>query len=155
MARYRFGVVAVALLAACGGAQKDAEEPAPVDDGLVGDVPQLKDAESQYEDVDEVSMPPEKMEEVNLALKKRETSAGRCFGNALAKGEVKGKSKGYVTVNVTFAAAGTVSEVDVAESSLGAPTVEACVVAEVRRARVSELPEVFRTSYTYRFERDY
>lgn len=148
-------ILTVLALVACGGARKDAEEPAPVDDGLVGDVPALEDTESPYEDVEEVSLPPEKMEEISLALKKREVAAGRCFGAALEKDEIKSKTKGYVTVTVTFGTAGAITSAEVAESTLGAPGVESCVVEEVKRASVSPIPEPFRTSYTYRFERGY
>lgn len=106
-------MVCAALVAACGGAQKE-QAPAPR-------------AEV------EKSTDPAAYAAVAEAFKKKRPNVSQCFASAVASKELSETATGRVKLALTVLPSGQPENVRVAESSLGSKTVDDCVVALVQK----------------------
>ena len=143
-------LAAVVACAACGGGdKKEADEPEPFT--LQEDPDAL-----EYEDVDDTMVPPEKFDEINLAMERRGPRVSRCYADAIESGALDRNAKGTVVVGLTILPSGQPQGVKVLPaSSLKNDTVSACVVDEIGRVRFTTLPKSMPYTYTYKLERDY
>jgi hypothetical protein len=136
--------VAAAFVGGCGGGQKSAppaEAAAPPATDEEGD--------------EDVLVPPEKFDEINQVLTRKQPVVSRCFSTAMEDGKIDKDAKGTVTVGLKISTGGEARDVRVTESTLKSSVVEECVVKEIGEARFSAMPKQVEYSYTYRFERDY
>lgn len=140
-------VVVLAATAACGGKTKnDAEESgggATIDtQATTGDT---TDRSSQM-------VGPEKMDEVNRALQRKQMIVSRCLASAVEAGDEPKNSHGKVTLEISISPSGQASKVNVIKSSFKAQSVADCVVRKVEEIAFPELPKQIETSWTYAME---
>ena len=139
-------VVAVLALAACGSKNKnDTNEGggATIDTSATTGDPTDRSGEQ---------VPPEKMEEVNSALLRKNAIISRCLSTAVENGTVPKGTHGKVTVELSISPAGSATKVDVVKSSIESKEVQGCVVKHVEEIAFPQLPKQYETSYTYAME---
>jgi hypothetical protein len=134
------------LAAACGHKNKgDAEEPG----GGTIDT-QATSGDPTDRSGDQVS--PEKMDEVNQLLMRKNQIISRCLSTAVEAGEAPKGTHGKITLEIVIAASGHVEKVDVVKTSIQAKSVEGCVKQHVEDIAFPQLPKTYETSYTYAME---
>jgi hypothetical protein len=140
-------LVAVLMAAACGGKNKnDAEE---------GGGTATIDTQATTGDPTDRSgsmVPPEKMEEVNSALLRKNQIISRCLSVAVENGSVPKGTHGKVTVELSIAPSGQATKVEVIKSSIDSKEVQGCVKRKVEEISFPTLPKQYETSYTYAME---
>jgi hypothetical protein len=97
-------------------------------------------------------VPPEKMEEVNSALLRKNQIISRCLSAAVEDGSVPKGTHGKVTVELSISPAGQATKVDVIKSSIESKEVQGCVKRHVEEIAFPQLPKQYETSYTYAME---
>ena len=103
-----------------------------------------------------VLVPPEKFDELRSVMNRREPAISRCFANTILAGQLPNNAQGTISLSVTVASNGDPGPVEVLSSStLHSKELEACVVAEIGKARFPTLPTPVTFGHTYRLERDY
>ena len=136
----------VVLAAACGGKNKnDANE------GGGGTI----DTQATTGDPTDHSgnmVPPEKMEEVNALLGRKQMIISRCLSTAVEAGEAPKGAKAKVTLEISIAPSGQVTKAEVVKASLDVKSVQECVKSHVREIAFPTLPKQYETSYTYAME---
>lgn len=136
----------VVLAAACGGKNKnDAEE---------GGGP-LIDTQATTGDPTDRSgemVPPEKMDEINNLLGRKQMIISRCLSTAVEAGEAPKGARAKVTLAISIAPSGEPSKVEVIKSSLDVASVQGCVKRHVEEMTFPTLPKQYETSYTYAME---
>jgi len=146
MIKMNIVVVAVLALAACGNKNKnDAEEGggATIDTQATSGDPTDRSGSM---------VPPEKMEEVNSALLRKNNIISRCLSQAVDNGSVPKGTHGKVTVELSIAPSGQATKVEVIKSSIESKEVQGCVKRHVEEIAFPELPKQYETSYTYAME---
>lgn len=142
-------VVLLVFAVGCGGSQKPAED----EESSGG---WLKDSEEEYEEVDDVLIPPEKYAEIKQALKRKGPAVSRCFAKAIEQGKISKNTKGTIIVGLGILPSGKATDVKVLPaSSIKSDMVTDCVVKEIKTCRLPTLPKRVDTSYAYKLERDY
>ena len=139
-------VVALLAIAACGGKNKnDSESGGSVDPNATSGDPTDRSGSM---------VPPEKMDEVNSALGRKQMIMSHCLATAVETGEVKKGTHGKIALEITISAAGQATKVDVIEanSSIQSKTVQGCVKKHVEEITFPQLPKSYETSYTYSME---
>jgi len=137
----------LAVLAACGGKQKtgDDESSGP---SVVG----MQDT-GDSTDRSGNMIPPEKMDEVTQALKRKAMTITTCLSHAMEAGEVKRGKHGKIALEVTVSPSGSADSVKVIKSDFDeAPGINDCVVKHVKEIAFPQLPKQYETSYTYPME---
>lgn len=138
--------LAVLALAACGGKNKnDANEGggATIDTQATSGDPTDRSGSM---------VPPEKMEEVNSALLRKNNIISRCLSAAVETGSVPKGTHGKVTVELSISTSGQATKVDVIKSSIDSKEVQGCVKRHVEEIAFPTLPSQYETSYTYAME---
>ena len=138
----------VGALAACGGTSGGAdssESTTPLLDR--SNQGPINDSDSADDMV-----PPEKMEEINKLLSRKQGIMSRCYADAVERGEAGKNSRGRMSVEILISPAGKAETVTVARSSFDATGVTPCVVGHIKSIQFPELPRPFPTSFTYAFE---
>lgn len=150
MRRTTFSMTVLLVFAVgCGGSQK----PAADEESSGG---WLKDSEQEYEDIDDVLVPPEKYDEINQVLLKKGPAVSRCFAKAIEDGRVGKNTKGTIVISLGIRPDGKAIGVKVLPaSSIKNGELYDCVVEQIESARLPTLPKRVDTSYTYKLERDY
>lgn len=133
--------VAVFALAACGGGDKQVEEP-------VEEV----EAEPEPEPQGDVLISQEKLDEVQSFFDRKARTVSRCWGEAIEAGEVKRSERGAVAVWLTIRPDGTPTDVRVTESSPKSAMLEDCVLDKVRAWKLPTLPRDMEFAYQFAFE---
>ena len=137
-------LLAVLAVAACGGKNKNnAEEGGSVDPNATSGDPTDRSGNM---------IPPEKMDEVNNALGRKQMIMSHCLATAVETGEVKKGTHGKITLEITISPAGQATKVDVINSSIEAKSVQGCVKKHVEEISFPQLPKSYETSYTYAME---
>jgi hypothetical protein len=131
----------LAALVACGGHKKQDTTPPP-------------DPNDHPTHVDNGGnmIPPEKMDEVNQDLKRRNDLVSRCLANAMEAGEVKRGTHGHIAFEITVGTSGHATDVKVIKSDIDAKSVLDCATKHVQDTGFPELPKPYETSYTYAVE---
>lgn len=99
-------------------------------------------------------IPPEKMDEVQNDLKRKQMIISRCLADAVEAGEAKHNTHGKVTVELTVSSAGKAQNVKIAKSDIQTQSVLDCTKKHVEDIEFPQLPRNFETSFTYAMEAD-
>jgi hypothetical protein len=137
-------MIAFLTVAACGGKQPQAETT-PADDTSGG-------GETAAAPTGGVMVPPEKMDEVQRLLERKQGIVSRCLATAVDNQELPKNSRGKMTLEIVISEAGKANDVKVVNSSLDSPKLQTCVVDIVKEIQFPTLPKSYPTSYTYAFE---
>ena len=140
-------VVVLAAAAACGGKTKN-----EVEESGGGATIDTQATSGDTTDRSSTMVGPEKMDEVNRALQRKQMIVSRCLSEAVEAGEAPKNSHGKVTLEIVIAPSGQASKVNVIKSSFQAQSVSDCVVKKVEEIAFPELPKQIETSWTYAME---
>ena len=142
MSRFsRWGLVAAALVAGCGGKQKADSTPG---DGVAS----AGDAKSSGGEM----VSPETMDEINRSLARKRTVVSRCLALAVDAKELPRNSAGKITLEIIISPGGKAETVKVVRATLESKMLSDCVIRHVQDIQFPELPKLYETSYTYGFE---
>jgi hypothetical protein len=97
-------------------------------------------------------IPPEKMDEVNNALKRKQMIISRCLADAVETKEVPKATHGKITLELTISPDGHATNVKVVKSSIDSQVVQGCVKRHVEEIGFPQIPRQYETSYTYSME---
>ena len=137
-------LLCLVLIAACGGKQNPNPGPSVDETGEHAD---------QVPDNSGNMIPPEKMDEVNNALKRKAMIMSRCLADAMEQKTVPRGAHGKVTLELVIGTGGKADSVKVVKSDFHqAPTVDDCVIKHVQEIAFPNLPKSYETSYTYPME---
>jgi hypothetical protein len=139
------GLTIVLVAAACGGKNKNnAEEGGPTIDtqATTGDPTDRSGS----------MVPPEKMEEVQNALLRKNAIVSRCLAQAVDAGEAPKGTHGKITLEIKISPAGQATSVEVVKTSIESKEVQGCVKKHVEEVAFPTLPKEYETSYTYAME---
>ena len=141
-------VIAVAVcvtIGACGGKQKQDTTPS------AGDDPQEQE-QTTAQDQSANMIPPEKMDEVTQALKRKGMIVSHCLAEAMENKEVPRGAHGKITFEIVMDTSGKPSSVKVTRTDIQAPSVIDCATKHVQDIQVSALPKPYETSFTFAME---
>jgi hypothetical protein len=139
------GLTIVLVAAACGGNNKNnAEEGGPTIDtqATTGDPTDRSGS----------MVPPEKMEEVQNALLRKNAIVSRCLAQAVDAGEAPKGTHGKITLEIKISPGGQATSVEVVKTSIESKEVQGCVKKHVEEVAFPTLPKEYETSYTYAME---
>jgi outer membrane biosynthesis protein TonB len=139
--------VMVMAFVACGG--KKAATTTPADD--TSDQEQAE-ADRTQEATEANMVPPEKMEEIQRILERKQRIMSRCLADAVDAKELPKNSRGKITLEIVISPSGSPDQVKVIKSSLDSPKLNECVIGHIKSMQFPELPKAYPTSYTYAFE---
>jgi hypothetical protein len=139
-------VWSIALLAACGGKQKN-----DVDDS---GSPLIDTSYSSGDSTDRSGMVvnQDKMDEINRLLDRRRNLVSRCLAMAIENGDAPKSARAKITLAISISPAGKATSVEVIKTSLDVPSVKGCVKRKVEEIAFPTLPKQYDTSYTYAME---
>ena len=143
----RATLLALAVLAACGGGNKKSEDT--TGSGVTID-PNATSADTT--DRSGMMIPPEKMEEVTRLLDRKRPAVSRCLTMVVDNKELPKGSRGKMTLGITISTAGKATNVKVIQASLENKTLESCVIEKVQEIQFPDLPSQYETTYGYAFE---
>lgn len=139
-------VTILLVAAACGGKNKnDAEEGggATIDTQATTGDPTDRSASM---------VSPEKMDEVQRALSRKQQIISRCLSEAVEDGTAPKGAHGKITVEVKIAPSGHATSVEVVKTSFESQQVRDCVKKKVEDVAFPTLPKEYETSFTYAME---
>jgi hypothetical protein len=142
-----FSAVVVMAFVACGG--KKAASTTTTDDTSDQD---QADADRKQDASEANMVPPEKMEEIQRILERKQRIMSRCLADAVDAKELPKNSRGKITLEIVISPAGTPDQVKVIKSSLESAKLSECVIGHIKTMQFPELPKAYPTSYTYAFE---
>ncbi|NVB78985.1 MAG: AgmX/PglI C-terminal domain-containing protein [Kofleriaceae bacterium] len=140
-------VVVLAATAACGGKNKN-----DVEESGGGATIDTQATTADTTDRSSQMVGPEKMDEINRALQRKQMIVSRCLASAVESGDEPKNSHGKVTLEISISPSGQASKVNVIKSSFKAQSVSDCVVKKVEEIAFPELPKQIETSWTYAME---
>lgn len=97
-------------------------------------------------------VPPEKIDEVTQALKRKEMIVSHCMASAMETGGVPRGTHGSVRFEVKIGTDGHATDVSVAQTNITAQPVLDCAKKHVMETEFPALPVPFETSYNYAME---
>jgi len=97
-------------------------------------------------------IPPEKMDEVQTDLGRRQMIVSRCLANAMEAGDVPRGTHGHITFEIRIGTGGSAESVKVAKTDVQAKSVLDCATKHVQDTGFPTLPKAYETSYTYAME---
>ena len=134
----------VVLAAACGHKNKnDAEEGGSIDPNATTGDPTDRSGNM---------VPPEKMDEVNQLLQRKQMIVSRCLANAVEAGEAPKGTHGKITYEISIGTDGRTTKVEVIKSSIEAKSVQGCVKRHIEEIQFPTMPKQYDTSWTYAME---
>ena len=140
-------ILLLAILAACGGHKSSPQDPSG---------PSVMGVEDKGDPNDHSGsmIAPEKMDEVQNDLKRKEMIISRCLADAVEAGEAKHNTRGKVTVELTVSTEGKAQNVRVVKSDIQTQSVLDCTKKHVEDIEFPQIKKRFETSYTYSMEAD-
>ena len=132
----------IAVLAACGGKKQADTTPTGGGDD---DRPVARDQGGDMVD-------PQKMDEVQHDLQRKQMIISRCLATAVEAGEAKKTSKGKVALEIVISPAGKATSVKVIRSDFEQKSINDCVVSHVESIEFPQMSKQYETSYTYAME---
>ena len=140
-------ILLLAILAACGGHKSSPQDPSG---------PSVMGVEGKGDPNDHSGsmIAPEKMDEVQNDLKRKEMIISRCLADAVEAGEAKHNTRGKVTVELTVSTEGKAQNVRVVKSDIQTQSVLDCTKKHVEDIEFPQIKKRFETSYTYSMEAD-
>ncbi|HET9987002.1 MAG TPA: hypothetical protein VFQ65_00740 [Kofleriaceae bacterium] len=97
-------------------------------------------------------IPPEKMDEVQTDLSRRQMIISRCLATAMENQEVKHGTHGHITFEIRIGTSGSAESVKVIKTDIDAKSVLDCATKHVQDTGFPTLPKAYETSYTYAIE---
>ena len=97
-------------------------------------------------------IPPEKMDEVQTDLGRRQMIVSRCLATAMENQEVKRGTKGHITFEIKIGTSGHAESVKVIKTDIEAKSVSDCATKYVQETGFPTLPQPYETSYTFAME---
>lgn len=97
-------------------------------------------------------IPPEKMDEVQTDLGRRQMIVSRCLATAMENQEVKRGTKGHITFEIKINTSGHAESVKVIKTDIDAKSVSDCATKHVQETGFPTLPKPYETSYTFAME---
>jgi len=145
MRKLTMAVAAVVLAAAfggCGPTTTTTPPPRTIGEGPAVPAPAAGDMGS---------IPADKVEELNDYFTKKGVQVSRCYQAEL---ERRGDRRfvGKVTVKLRISKAGKASNMSILDSTLKSPTVEQCILEEMRDWSMPELPNAVMWTWTFEFQ---
>ena len=141
-------ILLMAALAACGG-HKPADPNDPSGPSVMG----VQD-QGDPNDHSGNMIAPEKIDEVQNDLKRKEMIISRCLADAVEAGEAKHNTHGKVTVELTVSTEGKAQNVKVVKSDIQTQSVLDCTKKHVESIEFPQLKKNFETSFTFAMEAD-
>jgi hypothetical protein len=136
-------VITVVVAAACGGHKQADTTP---------DTPNPNTTDNQPPDEGGNMIPPEKMDEVQQDLKRKEMIVSHCLASAMEAGEVPRGTHGHVRFEIKIGTDGHATDVSVDKTDLQAKSVVDCAKKHVMDISFPELPHPYETSYLFAME---
>ena len=137
----------LAVLVACGGHKSSPQDPSGPSVMGVQDTGDPNDHSASM-------IPPEKMDEIQNDLKRKEMIISRCLAEAVEAGEAKKLSHGKVVVELVVMPDGKASNVKVVKSDFTAQSINDCTKKHVEDIEFPQIPKRYETSFTYAMEAD-
>ena len=131
----------IAVLAACGGNKQ--ADTTPMSNSS-DDRPVAQDQSGEM-------LSPEKMEEVQHDLDRKNMIVSRCLASAVEAGEAKKTAKGKVALEIVIDD-GKATSVKVIKSDFEAKSINDCVVGHVQTIEFPQMKHRYETSHTYAME---
>ncbi len=141
-------ILLVAILAACGGHKSSGpNEPSG---------PSVMGVQDQGDPTDRSGgmIPPEKMDEVQTDLKRKQMIISHCLAEAVEAGNAKKNTHGKITVELVVSTSGKAENVKIVKSDIEAQSVQDCTKKHVEEIEFPQLPKQYETSFTYAMEAD-
>jgi hypothetical protein len=138
-------VVLLAVLAACGGKNKnDPEEGGATIDtqATTGDPTDRSGS----------MVTPETMDEINALLGRKQMIISRCLSAAVDAGEMPKGSRAKITLAISISTSGQATKVDVIKATTDVQSVHGCVKKHVQEITFPNVPKQYDTSWTYAME---
>ena len=141
-------ILLLAVLVACGG-HKAASNNEPSGPSVMG-------VQDQGDSTDRSGnmIPPEKMDEIQNDLKRKQMIISRCLADAVEAGEAKKNTHGKVTIELVVSTSGKAENVKVVKSDIQAQSVLDCTKKHVESIEFPQIPKQYETSYTFAMEAD-
>jgi len=134
----------VVLAVACGGKNKNnADEGGTIDPNATS---------GDTTDRSGNMVPPEKMDEVNQLLSRKQMIVSHCLANAVEAGEAPKGTHGKITYEISISPGGRTTKVEVIKSSIESKSVQGCVKRHIEEIQFPTLPKQYDTSWTYAME---
>jgi hypothetical protein len=137
----------LAVLVACGGHKSQPQDPTG---------PSVLGVQDQGDPTDRSGnmIPPEKMDEIQNDLKRKQQIISRCLADAVEAGEAKKNTHGKVVVELVVSTSGKAQNVKVVKSDFTAQSVNDCTKKHVEDIEFPQIPKQYETSFTYAMEAD-
>ena len=136
-------VTMAVLAAACGGHKQADTTP---------DTTNTNTDETPPPDESGNMIPPEKMDEVNNELKRKEMIISRCLADAMEAGEVPRGTHGHIRFEIKIGTDGHATDVHVDKTDLQAKDVIECAKKHITDIAFPTLPHAYETSFLYAME---
>jgi hypothetical protein len=136
-----------AVLVACGGHKSQPQDPSGPSVMGVQDTGDPNDHSGSM-------VPPEKMDEIQNDLKRKQMIISRCLAEAIEAGEAKKNTHGKVTVELVVSTGGQAQSVKIIKSDFQANSISECVKKHVEEIAFPQIPKQYPTSFTYAMEAD-
>jgi len=137
----------LAVLVACGGHKSQPQDPSGPSVLGVQDKGDPNDHSGNM-------IPPEKMDEIQQDLKRKEMIISRCLAEAVEAGDAKKNTHGKVVVELVVSTGGKAQNVKVVKSDFTAQSVNDCTKKHVEDIEFPQIPKQYETSFTYSMEAD-
>jgi hypothetical protein len=137
----------LAVLFACGGHKSEPQEPRGESVLGVQDTGDPNDHSGNM-------IPPEKMDEIQTNLKRKQMIISHCLAEAVEAGDAKKNTHGKVTVELVVSTSGHAEQVKILKSDFTAASIGECVKKHVEDIAFPQIPKQYPTSYTYAMEAD-
>ena len=111
----------------------------------------VEEAPARHE---EAPIPPERMDEVQSIFRRKTTSVQSCYTDEMERNGNQ-KIEGDVALSMTLATNGKAIDVKVDKSTLKSPTIEQCVIDQVKSWDFGPLPSRGYFSWTFNFKPAY
>ncbi len=140
-------VLLLAGLVACGGHKSQPQDPSGPSVLGVQDQGDPNDHSGNMVD-------PEKMDEIQQDLKRKEMIISRCLADAVEAGDAKKNTHGKVVVELVVSTSGKAENVKIVKSDFTAQSVNDCTKKHVEDIEFPQIKKRYETSYTYSMEAD-
>lgn len=140
-------ILVLAVLVACGGHKPRSQDPSGPSVLGVADTGDPNDHSASM-------IPPEKIDEIQNDLSRKQMIISRCLAEAIEAGEAKHNTHGKVTVELVVSTSGKAQNVKVVKTDIQAASVLECTKKHVEDIEFPQLRKQFETSFTYSMEAD-
>lgn len=137
----------LAVLFACGGHKSDPQEPKGESVLGVQDTGDPSDHSANM-------IPPEKMDEIQQDLKRKQMIISHCLAEAVEAGDAKKNTHGKVVVELVVSPSGKAQNVKIVKSDFTAQSINDCTKKHVEDIEFPQIPKQYETSFTYAMEAD-